>query len=199
MQIICHRRNTIEQLRKTPTRYGVEIDLRSYQDDIILEHDPFKPGVQFESWLQTFQHQTLIVNIKEEGLESRIFELLQRYHIEDYFLLDQSFPFFIKYARQGHQRSALRVSEYESIQTAILCAKYATWIWLDCFTHFPIDAKQAQILKELGYKLCAVSPELQGFEPQIGIPTLRQKLVKECIVLDAVCTKHPELWEEMVR
>ena len=34
--IICHRKNTIKQLVATPTKYGVEIDVRSFNNEIIL-------------------------------------------------------------------------------------------------------------------------------------------------------------------
>ena len=34
----AHRVNTIEQLKNTPTKYGVEIDLRDWGDQIILKN-----------------------------------------------------------------------------------------------------------------------------------------------------------------
>lgn len=197
MQIIYHRRNTVQQLQDTSHHYGVEIDVRSFQDDLILEHDPFTSGTRFESWLENFRHQTLIVNIKEEGLETHILALLERYQIENYFFLDQSFPFLIKFAHQSHRRSAIRISEFESIHTAFQCVQYASWIWLDCFTKFPIDGKQARALQAEGYRLCAVSPELQGQNAKTSISQLAQFLKQEGILLNAVCTKHPDIWEEL--
>lgn len=40
-EFIAHRINTIKQLKDVPYNYGVEIDLRPFNDLIILEHDPF--------------------------------------------------------------------------------------------------------------------------------------------------------------
>jgi hypothetical protein len=40
MIIICHRINTIEELKKIPKEYGVEIDVRGYGDKMVLTHDP---------------------------------------------------------------------------------------------------------------------------------------------------------------
>ena len=42
MHRIMHRVNTITMLRETPTIFGVEIDIRSNTDSLILHHDPFQ-------------------------------------------------------------------------------------------------------------------------------------------------------------
>ena len=42
MIIIKHRVNNSKNLNKLNINYGVEIDLRSYNKDIYLHHDPFK-------------------------------------------------------------------------------------------------------------------------------------------------------------
>ena len=94
---VRHRINTISNLLETPTRFGVEIDLRSSHQDIILCHDPFsKNSVNFRDWLQHFDHRFLILNVKEEGLENHITQILTKLSINNYFFLDQSFPFLIK-------------------------------------------------------------------------------------------------------
>jgi len=51
--------------------------------------------------------------------------------ISNYFFLDQSFPFLIKWAKLGEKRLAVRVSEYESIDTALTLQEKAEWIWVD--------------------------------------------------------------------
>ena len=40
MEIIIHRVNKIKKLKKIPTTYGVEIDIRSFKSKLILSHDP---------------------------------------------------------------------------------------------------------------------------------------------------------------
>ena len=42
MLIIQHRRNSIKLLKNTDIRFGVEIDIRSWKDKLIINHDPFK-------------------------------------------------------------------------------------------------------------------------------------------------------------
>ena len=55
MRIIAHRRNTVEQLRATPSEYGVELDLRSWNDELVIHHDPFVRGESFERWLESME------------------------------------------------------------------------------------------------------------------------------------------------
>jgi hypothetical protein len=196
MKIISHRRNTIQDLKATPRKYGVEVDIRSLGQQIIIHHDPFVAGESFEDWIAVYQHGTLILNIKEEGLESRLIALMQSHGIDDYFFLDQSFPFLVKWAKAGEHRCAVRVSEFESIETALTLAGQVDWIWVDCFTRFPLNLEDAKRLKNAGFKLCLVSPELQGRDAETEIPLLVQLLDEQGIQADAVCTKRPDLWEK---
>lgn len=194
MQIIAHRRNTRALLAATPEHLGVEIDLRSWGDKIILQHDAFVPGEDFEEWLAGFRHRTLILNVKEEGLEDRLTELMTKSGIEDFFFLDQSFPFLMRSARKGESRCAVRVSEYESVTTALNLAGLVRWVWIDCFTRFPISKSEVSDLRAAGFNLCLVSPELQGRTNAGEIVALRDLLRQIGLEPDAVCTKTPDLW-----
>ncbi|HDR9239089.1 phosphatidylinositol-specific phospholipase C/glycerophosphodiester phosphodiesterase family protein [Burkholderia vietnamiensis] len=195
MKIIAHRRNTIETLRATPEKYGIEVDIRSIADRLVIHHDPFVDGESFEDWLAHYRHGTLILNVKEEGLEARLIELMSAFSIADYFFLDQSFPFLIKWARLGERRCAVRVSEFESIETALSLAGMVEWVWVDCFTKFPLSSEDGARLRAAGFRLCLVSPELQGRANEEEITKMQGELAERAIVIDAVCTKRPDLWE----
>jgi hypothetical protein len=197
MKLISHRRNTIPELLSTNRKYGVEVDIRTNGGKLIIHHDPFTNGVAFEDWLQVFEHGTLILNVKEEGLEPSLIELINKKGIDDYFFLDQSFPFLVKCSMAGEHKCAVRVSEFESMETALNLSGRVDWIWLDCFTKFPIDGVQASQLKRAGFKLCLVSPELQGRDPTTQIPGLSALLEEQNIKPDAICTKRPDIWESM--
>lgn len=195
MQIIAHRRNTIDQLRETPTEFGIEVDIRSQGHRLVIHHDPFvADALDFEEWLGAFRHRTLILNVKEEGLEDQLIKLMAAHGIADYFFLDQSFPFLIRSARCGERRCAVRVSEYESLDTALSLAGQVDWVWVDCFTCFPLDRTGADRLATGGFRLCLVSPELQGRTDPAEISALRQLLAEQGITASAVCTKRPDLW-----
>lgn len=195
MQIIVHRRNTRYLLTETPKNYGIEVDIRSKGEQLIIHHDAFAGGESFENWLMDFKHKTLILNVKEEGLEDKVLNLMQSHHIEDFFFLDQSFPFLIKTSQSGERRCAVRISEYESIDTALSLAGKIDWVWVDCFSKFPLSTTQAIALKKAGFKICIVSPELQGRHDRHEISNFARLLSELEITIDAVCTKNPELWQ----
>ena len=193
MEIIIHRRNTLDDLKVTSKEFGIEVDIRSYKEKLILQHDPFIKGDYFEEWIKYYQHGTLILNVKEEGLENKIIDLLSMNNINSFFFLDQPFPFIIKTLNKGENRLALRVSEFESIETALNLKNKAQWIWVDIFSKFPLSKYEYKKLKDAKFKLCLVSPELQKLN-HISIINLKSYLEEENILFDAVCTKNPELW-----
>ncbi|WP_216073237.1 hypothetical protein, partial [Acinetobacter nosocomialis] len=73
-------------------------------------HDPFVAGERFDDWLRGYRHGTLILNVKEEGLEDALLARMQAAGISDFFFLDQSFPFLVRTSRRGERRCAVRVS-----------------------------------------------------------------------------------------
>jgi hypothetical protein len=194
MNIICHRRNTIQELIDTPKHYGVEIDIRSDGKKLILVHDPFVDGVELGQWLAHYKHRTLILNTKEEGLEQTILDEMYRHDINDFFFLDQSFPFLMKTALGGERRCAVRVSEYESIETALSLRGLIDWVWVDVFSKLSLNGSEARSLRNAGFKLCLVSPELQGRWDDEEIYKIKNHLNYNQYCFDAVCTKTPERW-----
>ena len=199
MKLIVHRRNTLQELQATPTKYGVEVDIRSCGGRLIIHHDPMVDGESFEAWIDAYRHGLLILNVKEEGLESQLIALMQKHGINDFIFLDQSFPFLVKWANAGERRCAIRVSEFESIETALALAGKVGWVWVDCFTRFPLDHEDVQRLKRADFRMCLVSPELQGRTAETEIPVLAQLLAEHDIQADAVCTKRPDLWEKLAQ
>ena len=195
MDFITHRKNTLEGLLGVPTKYGVEIDIRSSAGQLVLHHDPFETGELLDHWLSFYNHGTLILNVKEEGLEPRLIALMNKHKIERYFFLDQSFPFLLKFWRQCKGRSAVRVSEYESINTALSHAGKVKWVWVDCFSKFPLLEDDYQLLVKSGFRICAVSPELQGIVGDKKIIKFCEEIRLHSFKLDAVCTKFPQIWE----
>jgi hypothetical protein len=193
--IIKHRINTLKELMDVPTHFGVEVDIRSNEQKLLMSHDPFSNGEDFETWLKFWNHKFLVVNIKEEGLEESISELLSKYGISNYFFLDQSFPFLVKYARKGVMEQALRVSEYENIADATSLA--INWLWLDSFTgNWNYLSNLRHYILNGNYKLCLVSPELHGRNLQGEIPRLKSFLDELGLEIDAVCTKNESLWDD---
>ncbi len=196
MNFIAHRVNTIAELKKIPIEYGVEIDLRDNGSRLILQHEPFKSGENFEEYLKYYKHRTIVFNIKSERIEFRILELVRKYCIKSYFFLDSSFPMIYQLTKQGERNIALRFSEFESLDSIFLMKDKVEWVWVDCFTKLYINKKNYRILKNAGFKLCLVSPELQGRVNDID--KYSRYLKKENIIFDAICSKICNInkWKE---
>ena len=194
MIIFHHRVNESFQLQNIPFTDGVEIDLRSKDSRIILQHDPYKNGEDFEKWLEVWFGQFLILNIKEEGLEELIFKILLEREISNYFLLDQSFPFLHRTLRSGNKKVAVRVSDIESIETAL--SVDSEWVWVDCFNgnwEFLLD--MIPKLVNAKKKICLVSPELVRENSAKELSELKNLLGSLNYKVDGICTKNRMLWE----
>lgn len=194
-EYIAHRINTIEELVQLPTEYGVELDLRDdLNGRIYISHNPFEAGQDFEEYCKAYKHGTMILNIKSERIEHEVLALMEKYQIKKYFFLDSSFPMIKLLTDMGVKDVALRFSELEGLDTIRNMAGRAEWVWVDCFTKVPIDKVSYQELKTLGYKLCFVSPELEGQEEKLS--EYKAYLNEQGIVFDAICTKsyHIKDW-----
>tara|TARA_A100001015_G_scaffold178198_1_gene198127 strand:- start:5366 stop:5983 length:618 start_codon:yes stop_codon:yes gene_type:complete len=205
MQIIEHRINSIEKLKKIPFNHGVEIDVRYHDDKLILHHDPFSHHREKIEYLEPFLEAyslsgPLILNIKTEGIEQACIDLMQKHKIVNWFFLDLSMPYFIKYARAakanqidgfGPDNLATRFSEFEPIEYALSFKGMANWLWVDYFTKYPVSDSKLSLLTT-HFKLCLVSPELQG-HTESTVRKLKKSTQSQPI--SAVCTKYPSLWK----
>ena len=187
---VVHRVNTSEHLRRVPTHWGVEVDLRDNGRHVVLNHEPFGGGERLEDYLRSFRHRLLILNIKSEGIEPAVLRAVRRRRIPHYVLLDVTVPKLVALGRQGERHLAARYSEFESLESCLALSRWATWVWIDCFTKIPLTPAIARRLRSR-FKLCLCSPELEG-HPHAAI--LRARRLAREIPLDAVCTDDPIGW-----
>lgn len=205
--IVLHRINKVSQLLELPKNYGAEIDIRYHENDLILHHDPFSHHQdhgpeKFCDFLANYKRDELLIcNIKSEGIEQKCIDLINQFQIKNWFFLDLSMPYFVRYANYAKthfikgftpDNLAVRLSEEEPIEYAINFAHKAGWVWVDCFTKIALDDENYAKLKALGFKICIVSPELQKHDPEKMISGFQKKFHGKEI--DAVCTKYPNLW-----
>lgn len=194
MQIYIHRVNTIEKLKTVDPKYGVELDLRVEGDRLILNHEPFEGGEDFEDYLKEFKHASIILNTKEAGAEERILELMKQYNVPHYFFLDVEFPYIYRAARAGVRDIAMRYSEDEAIETVLNYKDKVDWVWIDTNTKLPLDET---VIKQLeGFKTCLVCPERWG-RPE-DIPAYIEQMKALNFKLDAVMTAqdYVDQWGE---
>ena len=199
MEFIAHGINTIKELKEVPKEYGVEVDLRDYGDRLVLQHDPFKDGEDFEEYLKHYHHGTIILNIKSESIEYRVLDLLKKYKVKHYFFLDCSFPMIYLLSEQGEKNIALRFSEFEGLDTIMNMKDRVNWVWVDCFSTFPLKNEAYEIIKKNKLKICIVSPELLGRENEINsyIDIVKDRGFK----IDAVCSKISNYiyWNNLIK
>ena len=190
MIVIAHRVNTIEQLEQTPIGYGVEVDLRDYDGQIVVQHDPWKNGEAFQRYMEHFRHRFIVLNVKCEGIEEEVLRIVKTRKVEDFFFLDLSFPALVKLVRRGERRIAVRFSEHEPIEGCLAVAGKVDWIWVDCFTDFPpVLSQRERVLSE--FRTCLVAPELQGRPP---LEAAAARVIMDRYRASAVCTKVPDAW-----
>ena len=184
----CHRINTIDELKKIPIKYGIEIDLRDNFDQTIhIAHDPFIKGELLDNFLKFYNHSFIILNVKSERIEWKILELLEKYKIKEYFFLDSSFPMIYQLSNKNEKNIALRFSEFEGLDTIINMKDKVKWVWVDCFSINPLKKEIYDKIKQLNLKICFVSPELQ--QQYDKIEEYNKYFKKNNIILDMICTK----------
>ncbi len=193
MKIYKHRVNSKSALETIEPTFGVEIDLRTKSDALILAHDAFAEGELFEDWLTSWRGHPLILNVKEDALEEKILEVLSQYRVTDFFFLDQSYPSIRRVIGMGITKVATRVSDYEDLATALKSG--SDWVWLDSFSgswEYLMEATKA--IEKNGQKSCLVSPELQRLDSRAELERLKTLITENQLRIDAVCTKRPESW-----
>jgi hypothetical protein len=170
MQYIAHRgfwqqiikKNSIEAFHAALNNgYGIETDIRDYNSELVISHDiPTNNAMLFTDFLTLHKKidcaAYLALNIKADGLRTKLQTALTDYDIKNYFVFDMSIPETYLYAKDGISFFS-RLSEFE--KTPCFYEK-SQGIWLDCFTKIWYKPELiAQYLSE-GKKVCIVSPEL---------------------------------------
>lgn len=203
-EFIAHRINTTTELEDIDKQFGVELDLRDDHKTgkLILSHDPFLDGEYFEDYLEKYKHNTMILNIKSERIELECLKLIEKYENNNsennngintelkYFFLDSSFPMiYLLNKDYNNQNIACRFSEYEPINQFLEIRDKVKYLWVDCFTKFPLTSEIYNSVKSDKYdiKICLVSPELQKQSQKID--EYREYIIKNGIILDMICCK----------
>lgn len=162
-----HRVNKIENLKRVSYDHGVEIDIRSNNGSLVLTHDLLESADLFEEFLESYNHQLLVANIKEAGIEKEVIKKLKDRAISKFFLLDTEFPFIIKNYEEYGSVLSLRYSKYESIDTVKNFIGKIKWVWIDTYEEFELNEEIARVLKN--FNLCLVSPSRWGDSEKLQI------------------------------
>jgi hypothetical protein len=196
IQIIEHRKNSIDSLKTVSINHGVEIDLRSNiksSSEIILTHDAFSTGPLFSDWLKQYKALgitgPIIANTKEDQLEETIMAEFKNHQIDNYYFLDTTVPTFVKFYKKGlGHKFFLRLSKYENLDFCLNFKDQVRWLWVDCFDGRFVDQKTINQAK-MNFKLCLVSPELQGIDLEKAFQ-MNEHVTYTSTNFQMICTKH---------
>ena len=144
--------------------FGVETDIRDLNGVLVISHDiPTLYDTEiitldcfFELYKSFNIDPPLALNVKSDGLQEKLLELIIKYEIKNYFVFDMSIPDTIGYIKKGLKVFS-RQSEYE--QTPAFVDKI-DGVWLDEFNSHWIKPDKISDHLENNKKVCIVSPEL---------------------------------------
>ena len=215
--IFLHRQNDPEFLTFTNVD-GLELDVRSIGDELILTHDRIhneqasvhSSDILFlEDFVEFLKPYTIIVNVKESGLEEQISKLFDDNNIKYYFL-DSQIPDIIRLSKREKYKGKfiIRVSPYESINYNLLDLCKPEFIWVDYdYSNFKLG-KYLSFLKNiddderintLKIQKILVSPELYGLQNiNLSYDIIQDKDITELLKQFSVCTKIPDEWRKIV-
>ena len=206
MIILSHRgywkeineKNTIISFERSfSLGFGTETDIRDYKDELVISHDIANEHcISVENFLKIYNNYDntlpLALNIKADGLQIKLAELLKKYNIKNYFVFDMSVPDGLGYLKQK-LKVFTRESEYERIPSYY---DNACGIWLDEFNGHWITKEIINNHIKNHKKICIVSPDLHkreykkewqhynDIEKELGINNLM------------ICTYYPEQAKE---
>lgn len=173
MKIIAHRgmweniqeKNSLNALKRAlDAGYGFETDLRDYKGKLVISHNIADQSCAeaeeiFRYYMENKYSEELALNVKSDGIQSLVEELLNKYHIEDYFMFDMSIPEQVVY----NDRHILYYTRHSDIENQCVLYQEAMGVWLDSFYNdewLTQDIIEAHIKD--GKRVCIVSAELHG-------------------------------------
>lgn len=203
MKIIAHRGmwkkredgNTMAGFQAAFNKgYGIETDIRDYNGKIVVSHNiATEESFLFEDVLKLYKdlggNTSLAINIKADGLQKSLKELLQQYKIENYFVFDMSIPEQVAFHKEQF-KVFTRMSEFEPVP--VLLDK-AQGIWMDEWENSWINTDVIKKYIEKGKLISIISPEIHGRDKSVLWDNLKQFKNFDEIML---CTDIPCAAEE---
>jgi|TARA_B110000046_G_scaffold80589_1_gene88862 hypothetical protein len=193
---IQHRVNSLKKLKNIDHNFGVEVDVRSINKKLILNHEPFQKALPLDTFLKKFNHKFLILNVKEEGIENLILNYVKKNRIKNYFLLDVTIPKIFQFIKNKKKNNlCLRISKFEKLNQLNFFNKKIEWIWVDTFDNkIPLNVNDLEGYSKK-FKLCLVSPELVKTN-NINVTKFIKINKYKLNFFSAVCSKNIKTWEK---
>jgi len=175
MQIISHRgywnlvteKNTIIAFERSfKLGFGTETDIRDFNGELVISHDIPNSSIEqliyvddfFKLYKSIGNNLPLALNIKSDGLQEMLKNLIIKYDISNYFVFDMSIPDTLGYMKRDIKYFS-RQSEFEIMPSLY---KECKGVWLDEFVNHWITPEIIEEHLKINKLVCIVSPELHG-------------------------------------
>ncbi|WP_421856336.1 hypothetical protein [Marinomonas sp.] len=187
------KNNACAFLRSFSLGFGTETDIRDYKGELVVSHDIANEDCIsvrdfFEIYNKFDNTLPLALNIKADGLQLKLKELIEQYNITNYFVFDMSVPDALQYLKI-RVNSFTRESEYEKEPSFY---SDACGVWLDEFDKHWINKNTIEKHIKNKKKICIVSPDLHKRkykEEWLHYKNIEKEL---CINNLMICTDHVE-------
>lgn len=197
MEIIAHRgfwltqdeKNTEKAfLRALSNGFGIETDFRDYKGELVISHDiPSGNEMSADDFFKLYSTQNMktfiALNIKADGLQGKLKELINKYNVQNYFCFDMSIPDTLGYI-QSNLKIATRHSEYEQEFPFYTSSDF---VWLDCFKSDWFGEKEINQHLNNNKQVCIVSSELH--KRDFTDSWWKYKQIDGKLM---ICTDHPQ-------
>ena len=199
VKYIAHRQNDLKKLAnlKKQSFSGIEFDLRSTSKKIILNHDPFKKGLDFFKNYKLLKKFFLLIDIKSTGISSKVYNLLKNKNYK-FLFLNLTQPEMTQMLDKGYGKNLfIRYSFYEKVDLNKKKLNKINWVWVDFFENYFIPLKDYKYLKKFKKKICLTSPDLVELKKKSLIKYINH-LNKYKIKADIVCVKikNLKIWKQ---
>ncbi len=171
---------------------GIETDVRDHIGVVVISHDfPDESSLEFESVMDLISpglirdNLSLCINVKSDGLSSKLQILLSKYQGLRYYIFDAAIPELFQYKKKG-MPFLYRLSEYEMPS---LLLEESSGIWYDKFHGDSISEEEIFNLLKHQKELFIVSPELHGHDNHDFLESLNRFPLSRDIFL---CTDEVE-------
>jgi hypothetical protein len=200
MYILSHRglwdapnqKNSLISLEKSfLNNFGCETDLRDFQGNVVISHDPpLQKLISIDQLLKLHldinNDLPLALNVKADGLQSALKESLSIFKPKNYFVFDMSVPDTVGYIKVGIPF----YTRQSDIEKNPVLYDAAAGVWLDSFGPDWLTPNVLENHLKLGKSVCIVSPELHGRDYlQFWTSLLEWDVISEPAVM--ICTDHP--------
>ncbi len=201
MEILAHRglwhnieeRNSFTALKKAVKEgFGIETDIRDYCGRLVISHDIanetcLSVGDLISFYIDGSFESTLALNIKADGLQGLIENMVVEKGISNYFLFDMSVPEMVV----NKERNLKFFTRHSDIEEMPVMYEYSDGVWLDSFYKENwISAETIEKHLNNHKRVCMISPEIHGFSNLWLWEELKEKeLFREENLL--LCTDKP--------